>query len=220
MATATKTLLRLTAGDLMSRELKVLPQEMSLREAARRLSEARVSGAPVVDSAGRCVGVLSCADFVRSVATDSNGDGTRPVRPRACPFWVYVRGADGQVRVVCTLAPGVCALQGRAKVPGRRDVVLCTQPYAVCTDWQGVEFEALPAEEVRAHMTAEPVTVGPETPIGTLADVMLGSHIHRVIVTDAGLRPIGIVSSTDILSALAHRAGATRRRKQRAVQGG
>jgi CBS-domain-containing membrane protein len=131
---------------------------------------------------------------------------------------VYLRGADGQIRIVCSLAPGVCALQGREKIQGRRDVILCREPCAVSTDWQEVELEALPTEEVRAHMTAEPVTVGPQTPIGTLAQMMLDSRIHRVIVTDQARRPIGIVSSTNILAALSKWAAELRKRKQKAYQ--
>ncbi len=34
--------------------------------------------------------------------------------------------------------------------------------------------------------------------------MMIDAHIHRVIVVDKDERPIGIVSSTDILAAVAH----------------
>ena len=47
-----KRLFSLTAADVMSRELVLVPQEMSLQGAARLLSRARVSGAPVVDQDG------------------------------------------------------------------------------------------------------------------------------------------------------------------------
>ena len=53
-------------------------------------------------------------------------------------------------------------------------------------------------------MTADPVTVSPHTPIGKLARLMLDAHIHRVVVVDEQRRPIGIVSSTDILAAVAY----------------
>jgi CBS domain-containing protein len=63
----TKPFLSLTAADLMSRELVHLPQELSLRAAARWLAQDHISGAPVVDETGRCVGVLSSTDFLRHV---------------------------------------------------------------------------------------------------------------------------------------------------------
>jgi predicted transcriptional regulator len=63
--TATQTsLLSLTAVDLMTRPLVVIPQEMSMRAAAQKLLEEHVHGAPVVDQDGNCVGVLSTTDFL------------------------------------------------------------------------------------------------------------------------------------------------------------
>ena len=57
----------LTASDLMSRAVLVIPHEMSLRGAARLLSRTHLSGAPVVDCDGHCVGVLSTTDFMRFI---------------------------------------------------------------------------------------------------------------------------------------------------------
>lgn len=62
-----KCLHSLTAADLMSRNLVLVPQDMSLQGAARLLSRAQVSGAPVVNENGRCVGVLSTTDFLHWV---------------------------------------------------------------------------------------------------------------------------------------------------------
>lgn len=67
MIATSKTLRELTAADVMSRELTLVPQDMSLPAAAHLLSRAGVSGAPVVDENGRCVGVLSTTDFVHFV---------------------------------------------------------------------------------------------------------------------------------------------------------
>src|SRR5262245_55009740 len=64
MKTASKPLLALTARDLMTTDVVSVPQEMSLQGAARLLSRASISGAPVVDADGRCVGVLSATDFM------------------------------------------------------------------------------------------------------------------------------------------------------------
>jgi len=62
--TAPKPFLALTAADLMTTPVTTLPQTMTLREAAGLLSGASISGAPVVDAQGHCVGVLSSSDFV------------------------------------------------------------------------------------------------------------------------------------------------------------
>jgi len=52
-------------------------------------------------------------------------------------------------------------------------------------------------------MTANVVTVGPQTPLPELVRTMIDAHIHRVIVVDGQRKPIGVVTSTDILGALA-----------------
>jgi CBS domain-containing protein len=150
---------KLTAADLMSRPVEVIAQETSLRAAARLLSHGQISGAPVVDAAGRCVGVLSATDFVH---------------------WAEKDRPTGEAE--------------RARPP------------CVCADWQVVELEGFPKDAVRRYMTPDPVTAAPTTPITELARLMRDAHIHRVIVIDADRRPIGIVTSTDILAEVA-RAG-------------
>jgi CBS-domain-containing membrane protein len=67
MTTLETPLLELTAEDLMSRDVLVISQHMSLKAAAHLLAQAQVSGAPVVDEEGRCVGVLSAADLIHWV---------------------------------------------------------------------------------------------------------------------------------------------------------
>jgi CBS domain-containing protein len=155
MVATGKPLTDLTAEDVMSRDVLVLPQHMPLRTAAQFLSEAHVSGAPVVDGYGRCVGVISSTDFVH---------------------WAR----DG----------------GRAH---RR----CLAADCVCADWQVVEVDILPAEAVAAYMTPDPITALTTATVRELARRMLDAHIHRVIIVDPGHRPVGVVSSTDILAAVA-----------------
>jgi CBS domain-containing protein len=70
-----------------------------------------------------------------------------------------------------------------------------------------VEPEALPAEEVGHCMTADPVTAPQDQPIRTLARRMLDASVHRVIVVDGDRRPVGVVSGTDLLAALAYAEG-------------
>jgi CBS-domain-containing membrane protein len=149
-------LLDLTAADLMSREVIVIPERMSLRGAAHLLRRARISGAPVIDTEGHCSGVLSSTDFVR-----------------------WVEDVD---------RPALC-LGGSA--------------HGLHSDWEVLDPEEVPTDEVRNYMTRDPVTVDTSLGIGELAQRMLDAHIHRVIVVDPVGRPVGIVSSTDILAAVA-----------------
>jgi CBS-domain-containing membrane protein len=156
MMASPKTFFARTAGDLMSRRVVAIPQGMSLRAAAGLLAKERISGAPVVDETGRCVGVLSASDFVK---------------------WAQDGGPEKGVRF--------------------------TAAQCFCSEWQVVDLTFLPPDEVRWHMTADPVMVSLATPITDLARMMVDAHIHRLIVVDAEHRPIGVVSSTDILAALA-----------------
>jgi CBS domain-containing protein len=156
MRAAGKSFFSLTAEDLMSQSVVTIPQEMSLTAAARALSRANITGAPVVNADGVCVGVVSATDFLHLAQKDR----------RTAP-------------------------------------VTCATPFCVCSDWQLLEIHELPVDEVCRYMTPDPVTVRPGTPVGELARLMLDGHIHRVIVVDGKGRPVGVVSSIDLIAAVA-----------------
>jgi len=155
MLTTHKTLFELTAEDLMSRDVVCLPSATSLRTAARLLVEAGVSGAPVVDEQGRCLGVLSKTDLARFVA------------------------------------------QGEA--PDHEDEMFA--------DWQLADVERLPGDEVGRYLTRVAVTASLTTPIAELAALMADARVHRVLITDPRGKILGIVSSLDVLRAVADEAG-------------
>src|SRR5262249_9926947 len=76
--------------------------------------------------------------------------------------------------------------------------------------WEILDSPTLHDDEVSRVMTTDPVTVTPESPVGEIARLMVDAHIRRVVVVDDASRPQGIVSSTDILAAVAraaHRPG-------------
>jgi CBS domain-containing protein len=198
--TTNKSLFELTAEDVMSRDVVTVSAETSMRGAARILSCARVSGAPVVDCRGRCVGVLSSADFVRR--GDKAAEAAAPL-PRTCPFMFHHPDDPGGDTMLCTLAPGACPFQRDDAGPGAGGLARCSEPHTVCADWQNLLTDEPPPDLVGRYMTRDVVTVRPETPLGEVARRMIDAAIHRVIVVDAGGRPIGVVSSTDLLAALA-----------------
>ena len=59
------------------------------------------------------------------------------------------------------------------------------------------------AEKVGQFMTPDPVTVAVDTPVAELARRMINAHVHRVVVVNRLNHPVGIVSSTDVLAAVA-----------------
>jgi CBS domain-containing protein len=200
-----KLLQALTAGDLMNTDVVRLPQDMSLRDAARLLLQNQIGGAPVVDAQGKCVGVFSAVDFLR--LSEMRADATRPTSPPlpiSCSFQAKHRMSDGKEVTLCTLPPGVCPIQVKQEEPGGEKLIVCSQPHCVLVDWQVVDVEELPTDEVRRFMTPDPVTGRPDTSIRVLARMMIDAHIHRVIVVDEARRPVGVVSSTDLLATLAY----------------
>jgi CBS domain-containing membrane protein len=156
MRRAEKLFHALTAYDVMSPAVVVLPHGMSFVTAARLLSARQLGMAPVIDTAGRCVGVLWAEDFLR---------------------WA----ADG----------------GRADQAGDAltDCVWC--------DWQVVDVKAAQRNEVRRHMTSDPLLVTADTRLAEITEVLLDPHRRPVVVVDEERRPLGVVSSTDLQAALA-----------------
>jgi CBS domain-containing membrane protein len=155
MLTATKPLVSLCAGDLMSLDLVVISEQMSLQGAARILSRAQVGGAPVVDADNRLVGVLSAIDFLH---------------------WAE-NGGKTSAKCQCT---------DTAWKP-----------------WQMLDQPEHADTLVSEVMTRNPVTAARRTPIGELSRLMLDAHIHRILIVEPDGTPVGIVSSTDILAAVA-----------------
>jgi CBS-domain-containing membrane protein len=200
MITTTEPLVALTASDLMSRDVVAIPEQVSLQAAAHLLSQNLIDEAPVVDAEGRCIGVLCAADLVHWAEEGARGAPNTPMP--TCPYQVKGRLLTGEAAVICTLAEGNCPLQVMRPTTAGRHTAVCLQPDGVLTDWQRVT-ENLLGGAVRRCMTADVVTVEPQTPLPELARLMIDTHSHRVIVVDARRRPIGVVSSTDILAALA-----------------
>ena len=151
----TKAIHELTAADVMRRGV-VVPSDMTLRGAARLLSDGRVGAAAVTNSRGRCAGLLLAAALVRWLA-----DGSR--RP---------------------------------------------EPASVWSEWQMTVPEG--GDEVRRHMNTEPLTVAPDTPLVEEGRLALGDPSRRAVVIDGQHRPLGVLSSADVLSAflsIPHRPG-------------
>jgi CBS domain-containing protein len=185
----------------MKRHLITLPEDMPLVDAGRLLVRNHIGGAPVVDASGKCVGVLSVVDILRLYQTDAVPEETS--LPKTCSFQTVEKMLDGRERVRCLLPPGVCPIQTKKSGADGKETLICSQPHCVLVDWQMVDVEHLPGGRLRQYMTPDPVTAMPSTSIRVLARMMIDAHIHRIIIVDEGQEPIGIVSSTDLLAALA-----------------
>lgn len=200
MVTTSKPIRALTTEEVMSREVVTVPRQASLREAARLLRRADVGAAPVVDEEGRCVGMLSAADYLRWAKEGCPGSSAGP--GAACPYQVKDRLLTGEEAVICTLAQGSCPLQAVRPTTGGRHTAICLDPSGIVNDWQSV-VETVTGGGVSRYMTTDVVTAGPRTPLVEVARRMVEAHIHHLPVLDEKGRPVGIVSSIDVLAAVA-----------------
>lgn len=192
----------LTAADLMTADLVRLAEDTPLRVAAQLFVAKQISGAPVINPDGRCVGVLSTADFLRFVSKGGGADS----RPSSvtCPYQQTREDRNGRRFTECSLPLGTCAIQGRETGEDGVERIICKQPESIFSTWQMVDFKDVPGDAVRNYMVADPVTVTADTGIRDLARKMIDGHIHRLIVVDDSSMPIGIVTSTDLIAALAY----------------
>jgi CBS domain-containing protein len=62
------------AGDIMTRKVISVSEDTSIEDLCGLLFEARITGAPVVDSGGRIVGIVSKDDIVGAYFRDRGGD--------------------------------------------------------------------------------------------------------------------------------------------------
>src|SRR5262249_27807678 len=103
-----------SAADVMTPDVVRIPEGMPLRGAGRLLLQERISGAPVVDARGNCVGVLSALDLLRCAEKCAEGSGPPgSPAPRTCPFQVTHRRPHGEEVTLCLLPPGTCPVQVR-----------------------------------------------------------------------------------------------------------
>ena len=95
-----------TLAEIMTRDVVTVSDEATLREAAAILTERQISGAPVVNSEGALVGILSESDLLNEVKK-------REALPRVTAFGLFIapeatvrrlyhEGADLAVRTVMT----------------------------------------------------------------------------------------------------------------------
>jgi len=69
----------LKVSDAMAHSLITISANSTLSEAADVLCDHRITGAPVVDERGKCIGVISGSDFIHSKAEELEGTQTRHV---------------------------------------------------------------------------------------------------------------------------------------------
>jgi CBS domain-containing protein len=137
MDVAVDRLMTLKVKDVMTRKVICVAQNQRLSDAAGLFLEKGISGAPVIDEQGHCVGVLSAIDYVRR-AHSAEGDDE--------------------------------------------------------SDTAG--------ELVRGEMSAGVRSVQPEQTLLMAARIMCEKHVHRLPVLNLDGKPVGLITSMDVVAAL------------------
>ncbi len=136
MNSAIERLLGLRVKDIMNKKVMTIAEASTMQTAARQLYENQVTGAPVVNSAGSCVGVVSGSDYVAWGADSANA------------------ADDSELDIVAT------------------------------------------------HMTPLVQTIDEEATIMSAARLLCNEGIHRLVVADEDGKPMGILSTLDLVASL------------------
>jgi CBS domain-containing protein len=137
MDSAVDRLMTLKVKDVMTREVVFVAKNQTLVDAARLFVDKGISGAPVVDEDGCCVGVLSAIDYVR----------------RERHLEENPSDAQQDERVLHQMSMGVRSVQ-------------------------------------------------PEQTLLTAARIMCEKHVHRLPVLGPEGKPVGLITSMDVVAAL------------------
>ena len=154
MSTAIERLLNMRVEQVMATDVIAIREDSSMYQAAKVMRDCGITGAPVVDNFGRCVGVVSASDFVESKIEESCG---------------------------------------------------CVTHVATSYDRSGLtRTEVLDNDCVRAHMSPKVQSIREHRSIVDAGRLMCEEHVHRLLVIDRQGRPVGIITSLDLVSALVH----------------
>src|SRR5262245_48392762 len=109
-----------TARDLMSRDLVSLRADATLREAVALLTDRGYGAAPVIDAAGRPVGVLSRSDVLVHDRETAGGARVPPfyAEEEPAPAGGVRAAASGEARVRDLMTPVVFSVAPNTPAPG------------------------------------------------------------------------------------------------------
>jgi CBS domain-containing protein len=158
MNSAIERLLSLRVSDVMNSPVATIAESATMADAARLMAEREITGMPVVDAQGRCVGMLSATDFA--------------MREH--------RMAQGEQQLLCGWEHAV------------------TRP----PEEGPFHIEMIAQDRVSEHMSPAVQTISETASLINAARVMCREHIHRLVIIDSDDRPVGLVSSLDLVAAL------------------
>lgn len=190
---------KLTAADLMSSPVVSVEASVPLSEAVRELIETQISRLVVTED-GKPVGVISLSDFVASIASE--------VEPKR----EIVGDVMSDAVLVCRGKTPILSAARTMTQAGWRSVLVVDAKGKVLGVVSGRSLLPFVKDGIDEKLTVRdvmhaPLTIDIHASLREAADKMIQNHHHRLVVvddSDPDAFPLGIISSFDIVAAMAH----------------
>ena len=170
-----------TAADLMTSHPLSIREDATLREAVAFLTDKGFSAAPVIDEAGRPVGVLSRADLV---VHERETIGSMSIPSHFQSADLAPRSSEASWRGAPPAGPHPSPLEGEGP----------PHPSPAGGEGWGVR--------VRDIMTPGVFSVTPDTAADKVIEEMVSLNVHRLFVIDQEGVLVGVISALDVLRRL------------------
>jgi CBS-domain-containing membrane protein len=201
---------RLLVSDVMTRDVTTVPPTASVAEVIEWLAGRLFCALPVVDEAGRVVGIITNDELIargglpaRLRLLERPGEAIEATAARSAAEALHLMVARDLKRLPVVDRDG--RLVGMLS---RVDLLR-----AADDGYSGVVSEG-ETRRVRGTVVADvmrrdPATVPPDTPVPEVIDALLAAPTRRVLATDDQGRLLGIISDADLLARLepAQRSG-------------
>lgn len=157
----------LTARDVMTAQVTTIRDDQPVEALIRLFRESHFTGVPVVDAAGKAVGVVSETDILRALAYTVSP-------PSSGEFRVDRRGRDKGATARLLRPSRDPAVQETAKV-----------------------MQSLLQRRVRDLMTPVVHSCRPDDPLSLVCESMVWKEVHRLVVLDEAGHVVGLISALD-----------------------
>lgn len=166
-----------TARDVMSTDVTTIREDQSVEELIHLFRVSHFTGVPVVDAAGKVVGVVSETDILRALAYTISP-------PTSGEYAIKEKGRK----------------QGRDKNATSR----LLRPKELRSARQINEItDTLIRRTVHDLMTPVVVSCSPDDTLADVCQTMAWKHVHRIVVVDEAGKPVGLISALDAVQQFA-----------------
>ncbi|MGE5463275.1 MAG: CBS domain-containing protein [Syntrophothermus sp.] len=193
------TMRKMTAGDLMTSPIASMDIDTPVQEAARRMADRDIHRMLVTDH-DRPIGIISISDFVAGIAEQE------PLKRET------VGDVMSDTFLVCRENTPVLSAARTMSQAGWRSIIVVNsggKPQGLLAGRDLLRLAGSPVDEslvVSQFMNRNLITTDINSSLQQAADLMIQNHRHRVIVVDKDdpeSFPLGVISSMDIVAAMA-----------------